>query len=424
MRREDSSTSTEDDSEEQSLLSLAEQPFSAKIRDARYLTFLFIGIGLLWPWNCILGASQYFKHDVFLDGTIWSKIFASSMMTVSTVSSTMFNIWLARRQHSYSERVVKGLMWEVVVFVVLGVLTLMKSWISLSILFLSIMALVAISSLATAMTQNGVMAVANVYGAEFSQAVMVGQAVAGVLPSIVLFVISFLGDPSKQSTSGILMYFLTTAAVSIISIVLYRVNQIGTKVIATVPGMSAKSSVPFKVLYGKLKYLVLSIFTSFVVTLIFPVFASSVLVKGLPLANSEYIPFVFTMWNLGDLYGRVIADWPKFRSPKFTPHKTFVYSVMRVLFVPLFFYFSRDTPSSFPILQDLLYILLQFLFGLTNGHVISISFMKVPEVLSGDIEREAAGGFTNIFVSAGLTLGSVFSYGWVFLMDAFSRAQA
>lgn len=157
--------------------------FTSMIKDAKYVTFLFIGIGLLWPWNCILGASQYFKHDVFLDNTIWSKIFASSMMTVSTITSTLFNIWLARRQHSYSERVVRGLIWEIAVFIILDILILSKSLFSLPFVFISIMVLVAISSLATAMTQNGIMAVANVYGPHFSQAVMVGQAVAGVLPS-------------------------------------------------------------------------------------------------------------------------------------------------------------------------------------------------------------------------------------------------
>lgn len=415
MQRQDSTPYSSDATDDEGSLTINQLPFLSKIKDPKYLTFLFIGIGLLWPWNCILGASQYFKHDVFMDETIWSKIFASSMMTVSTVSSTLFNIWLARRQHSYSERVVNGLLWEIVVFVVLGILTLLKSWVSLPLLFFSIMVLVAISSVATAMTQNGVMAVANVHGAAFSQAVMVGQAVAGVLPSLVLFIISFSGDPSKQSTTGILIYFLTTAAVSIVSIVLYRINQVGTKVILT-PGSSPKASVPFKLLYGKLKHLVLAIFTAFVITLIFPVFASTILVKGLPLANSQYIPFIFTVWNLGDLYGRVIADWPQFRSPKFTAQKVFVYSLLRVLFVPLFFYCSKNQASSFPILQDLFYALLQFLFGLTNGHVISISFMKVPEELTDDMEREAAGGFTNIFVSAGLTLGSILSYAWVFII--------
>ncbi|GAV53723.1 hypothetical protein ZYGR_0AK02250 [Zygosaccharomyces rouxii] len=400
--------------------------FITMIKDAKYLTFLFIGIGLLWPWNCILGASQYFKHDVFLDDTVWSKIFASSMMTVSTVSSTLFNIWLARRQHSYSERVVRGLIWEIVVFVILGTLTLLKSWFSLPFIFISIMVLVAISSLATAMTQNGIMAVANVYGPVFSQAVMVGQAVAGVLPSVVLFIISFSSDPSRQSTGGILFYFLTTAAVSIVSILLYRINQIGAKLIHVTPRNPTTSQVPFSVHYSKLKYLVLSIFTTFVVTLIFPVFASTVLVKGLPLTNSQFIPFIFTVWNLGDLYGRVIANWPQFRTPKFAPFKVFVYSLLRILFVPLFFIFSRTNSSehiSSPMLKDLLYTLLQFLFGLTNGHVISISFMKVPEALTTDDEKESAGGFTNVFVSTGLTLGSILSYGCVFVIESYSEVH-
>ncbi|CAR27730.1 hypothetical protein ZYGR_0N02160 [Zygosaccharomyces rouxii] len=426
MRSEEYTDSPRDEQDSSYTESTERHSFITMIKDAKYLTFLFIGIGLLWPWNCILGASQYFKHDVFLDNTLWSKIFASSMMTVSTVSSTLFNIWLAKRQHSYSERVVRGLIWEIIVFIILGILTLLKSWFSLPFIFISIMVLVAISSVATAMTQNGIMAVANVHGPVFSQAVMVGQAVAGVLPSVVLFIISFSSDPSRQSTGGILFYFLTTAAVSIVSIILYRVNQIGAKLVNVSPGSSPSSQVPFSVHYDKLKHLVLSIFTTFVVTLIFPVFASTILVKGLPLANSQFVPFIFTIWNLGDLYGRIIADWPQFRSPKFTPFKVFVYSLLRMLFVPLFFLFSRVNSSehtSSPMVKDLLYTLLQFLFGLTNGHVISISFMKVPEALTTDEEKEAAGGFTNIFVSAGLTLGSVLSYGCVFIIESYSKVH-
>lgn len=72
-------------------------------------------------------------------------------------------------------------------------------------------------------------------------------------------------------------------------------------------------------------------------------------------------------------------------------------------------------------LQDAFYIIIQYAFGLTNGHVISISFMKVPEELSNDEEREAAGGFTNIFVSTGLTLGSIVSYFFVYIIAAITK---
>lgn len=395
-----------------------------KMQNAKYLTFLFIGIGLLWPWNCILSASLYFKHDVLHDTTIWAKIFTSSMMTVSTTTSSLFNIWLAKRQHSYSARVVRGLLWEVIVFLILGLVTVSHSALPLWLSFSSVMVLVAVSSIATAMTQNGIMAIANVYGSEFSHAVMVGQAVAGVLPSVVLFVISFFGDPSKQSASGILVYFLTTNFVAVIAATMYRANRIDSKLKNISESITLTSSnIPFGVLYDKLKYLVLSIFTTFVVTLIFPLFANSVTVKGLPLANSQYVPFIFTIWNLGDLHGRVIADWPKFRSPDFRPSKIFAYSILRILFVPLFLFFSANgsNENSLSILQDLLYVLVQYTFGLTNGHVISLSFMKVPEQLSSDEEREAAGGFTNVFVSTGLTLGSVVSYLFVFIIASITK---
>lgn len=398
--------------------SLAQKPFMEKIRNHVYLTLLFIGIGLLWPWNCILSASVYFKHDVFHDKTIWANIFTSSMMTVSTLSSMLSNVWLARRQHSYSERVIRGLIWEILVFVALSAVTMMHSLCSLWFTFTLVMVLVAISSVATAMTQNGIMAIANVYGSEFSQAVMVGQAVAGVLPSVVLLIISFFSNPSEQSTSGIVFYFLTTTIVAMVSVVLYRVNKIGSRLKNPTTSSLASTAIPFKTLFYKLKYLVLSIFTTFVVTLIFPVFAATVLVKGFPLSNSQYSPFIFTVWNVGDLHGRVIADWPIFRSPRFTPFKTFVYSLWRLLFIPLFLFFCINNKSeiSFPVLQDLGYTILQYAFGLTNGHVISISFMKVPEQLATDEEREAAGGFTNIFVSTGLTLGSVVSYAFVYII--------
>lgn len=405
-------------------ISLEHKTFIEKVQNRIYLTLLFIGIGLLWPWNCILSASAYFKHDVFNDETIWASIFTSSMMTVSTISSMISNVWLAKRQHSYSERVTRGLIWEVVVFVALSVVTMMHSLFPLWFTFTMVMVLVAISSVATAMTQNGIMAIANVYGSQFSQAVMVGQAVAGVLPSVVLLMISFFSNPSEQSAGGIVFYFLTTTIVAIISIVLYRVNKVGARLKNPSAAVLTAPTIPFKTLFYKLKYLVLSIFTTFVVTLIFPVFAATVLVNGLPLSNSQYSPFIFTVWNIGDLHGRVIADWPMFRSPRFTPFKTFVYSLWRLLFIPPFLYFCMNNSKSnvrLPFLQDIGYTALQYAFGLTNGHVISISFMKVPEQLATDEEREAAGGFTNIFVSTGLTLGSVVSYIFVYIIASLNR---
>ncbi|KAL3229074.1 Nucleoside transporter FUN26 [Nakaseomyces bracarensis] len=400
-----------------------------KLRNVEYLTFCMIGVGLLWPWNCILSAVLYFRHDMFQDVTTWAKIFASTMMAVSTIASLAFNVWLASRQSSYPQRVVRGLVWQVLAFVVLTLICLIHEVLPMWFSFIFIMILVLMSAVSTALTQNGILAIANVFGSEYSQAVMLGQAVAGVLPSVVLLLLSFGNNHAEtgrdQSKLGILFYIMTTAMVCGACIFLFRQTGIGEKftAIMTEEGIDIDrddEKVPFGVLFEKLRYLVLSIFLTFVVTLIFPVFASTIKSVGFKIDDSHYMPLIFTLWNLGDLYGRVLADLPYFQDESFTPLKTFVYSALRLLHIPLFLYFVK-TQNGHSILLDLGYMLLQFIFGVTNGHTISLSFMKVPHVLKSDVEKEAAGGFTNIFVSVGLACGSLLSYLFVFIISSITH---
>lgn len=396
-----------------------------KLQDLNYTTFLLIGIALLWPWNSFLSASLYFQHDVFHDKTVFAKIYISTMMSISTISSVIFNYWLSKRQHSYPSRIVRGLIWEIMVFGLLSMFVFVHKSLPDWLNFTFLMSTVLVSSLGTAMTQNGAMALANVFGPQFSQGVMVGQAVAGVLPSLVLFLVSYIGDPRDQSVGGIFAYFGSTVLVSVACIVLYRVSSIGSAdkhdFLNRELDPEATVSVPFSLLFDKLRYLVLSIFTTFVVTLLFPVFAANTFVSGLPMRNAQYIPLIFTVWNLGDLYGRAISGYSFFQSPSFTPFKTFLYSIARIGLVPLFFCFNlnssaRPSSSISAIVSDLLYILLQFAFGVTNGNVLSVSFMKVSSQLNSDKQRKAAGGFTNIFLSAGLAFGSLLSYLFTYIV--------
>lgn len=404
-----------------SIPNLTKVSFAEKIKNPTYLSFLCIGMGLLWPWNCILSASEYFKHDLFHDDTSWANIFTSSMMSVSTVTSLFFNIWLSSRQVAYSQRVVRGLTWEIVVFCLIILASLFHSLFPAAIDFVWLMCLISISAIGTALTQNGIFAVANVYGAKYTQAVILGQAIAGVLPSLVLFLITLFSKSTNQGSKGIILYFLTTVIVSVSSIILYRMNKID-KILQDVPDNDfvieiniEGSHVSFARLYAKLKYLALSIFTTFAVTMVFAVFASTVEVRGLPLSNTQFIPLIFLVWNIGDLCGRFLAELPLFSSNDFSPFKTYIYSLLRIGLVPMFFPFLLP-PNQMTMTVDLLYILLQFIFGLTNGHVVSMSFMKVPNCLDTDKERKAAGGFNNVFLSTGLAAGSLLSYAFVFII--------
>ena len=205
-----------------------------KLRYLPFVTFLFVGIGRLWPWNNILSATLYFQNNIFQSTTVYAKIFTSSMMTTSTVTSLIFNLYLSKRQHSYKQRVTRGLFWQILTFLILTLLSYIISHskhIPMGLTFLLILILVGISAVATALTQNGIMAIANVFGPQFSQSVMLGQAVAGVLPSIVLFFVALIkndsqvgNDPDQETMNpgGVLFYFMTTVLVCVSSIFLYR----------------------------------------------------------------------------------------------------------------------------------------------------------------------------------------------------------
>lgn len=208
------------------LRDLSNEPINVKLSDSNYLAFYLIGIALLWPWNSFLSASLYFQHDIFHDNTVYARIYISTMMTVSTVSSVFSNIWLSKIQHNYTGRVVNGLFIEVLVFVVLCGIVMIHRWLPYFVSFTCIMLLVMVSSVAIACAQTGITAMANVFGSEYNHALMVGQAVAGVLPSLVLFLVSLSNSTQEQSAGGIILYFMTTTIISLASIFAFKRSDI------------------------------------------------------------------------------------------------------------------------------------------------------------------------------------------------------
>ncbi|KAL6942051.1 hypothetical protein ACO0QE_003215 [Hanseniaspora vineae] len=472
--------------------------------EIKYITFVLLGLCMLWPWNAMLSLTSYMSHDVFKDTTIYAKIYTSTMMTVSTITSVFANYQLSKQQYGYSIRIKRGLIWQFFVFVVLAALVGLVKKFKLLLDFFIINLLVLISSVGTAYTQNGSMAWANVYGSEiYSQAIMMGQAIAGVLPSLVFFFLSFIeagGDARDTSPVGIFFYYIATAAISIACYVLFNISKIGHEEKPVAQGNAVSlsptansaayashegqendtgasfretskstsksntesedfankfiadqneqdpfndaeqlegfttaenvmstldekaSHIPLSVMYAKLKYLVLAIFLCFAATLLFPVFAANTYVSNFPLHNAQFIPLAFTVWNVGDLYGRYIASkYPYiFKNPRIVnPLNLFWYSIIRMTIIPFFFtcniFGHMDSPF---VLQDVWYLFLQFLFGVTNGNCISLSFMNIGDQLGDDDELKAAsGGFSLIFVSSGLTFGSVLSYLFVYIIN-------
>jgi equilibrative nucleoside transporter 1/2/3 len=280
--------------------------------------------------------------------------------------------------------------------------------------FLMFMVLVFISSLGTALAQNGTMSIANVLGARYAQGVMVGQATAGVLPSLSLMVSNYMYYGKTDAGSGsmsIVLYFLLTVLVALVAGVLFFIcDRIDDDVVdfeVVVPKLTRH--VPFRTLFKKLKWSALAIFTVFLFSLVFPIFAgqvTSVHSGGRLTEDSVFIPFAFFVWNLGDLTGRVVCSYPRLVVD--SDKKLFTYSLLRSLLIPLFFLCNlQDATPRVP--SDLFYLAVQFVFGFTNGHCVSSSFMGMGKYVSGE-ELEASGAFCNVFLSMGLLGGSLLSY--------------
>lgn len=444
-----------------------------KLSSLRYFTFLILGVALLWPWNLFLSASGYYG-DRFHDSASIASTYSSTMMSISTITLAGLNYYLSRSQRDvdYSKRLKSGLWATVVIFVFMAMLCVSYALRSMKthLFFFLLMLMVFASSIATCLAQNGTMAAANVSGPIYANAVMVGQAVAGVLASAAL-IISILivggtriaSQPVAEKNLGVAIYYASASVISAIALLLHywcsryippkstqyqrlpttgqrpassdidvqslasnevNENRTGANYPVTSSDETESGAVPLSVLWQKLKLIVLAIFFTFAITLVFPVFASiiestHVESHNVLLQRSIYIPLVYLIWNLGDLLGRVLCAVPLLRMLITSPRTMLIYSISRSVFIILFLTCNIHPgdplrPALFR--SDVWYLVLQLLFGILNGQLCTSCFMNVAECCDGDDEKKAAAAFTSLFLSFGLAAGSLLSYAVVFLV--------
>jgi equilibrative nucleoside transporter 1/2/3 len=340
---------------------------------------------------------------------------------------------------SYPKRIISSLFINMTVFTLLAVSTSIRA--SAGEYFGFLMVMMFATSLATGLCQNGIFAYVSGFGQpKYTQGIMTGQAIAGVLPCIaqivsVLSVEANEGEPKKPppddppsgpppvKSTAALAYFLTATTIAAATLLAFlyllarnRQPQKTQDNSTSDPQDDAgdKKTIPLLVLFRKLFWLASGVFITFGVTMVFPVF-TQIIVSVLPpeeqsplMRPPSFIPLAFLFWNVGDLLGRLLTAVPSL-SLVLRPKIVFALAVSRIAFVGLY-HLCNIRGEGAVVESDFFYlVVVQLSFGLTNGYLGSTCMIGANEWVDAE-EREAAGGFMGLCLVAGLAVGSLLSF--------------
>ncbi|GKZ24137.1 hypothetical protein AbraCBS73388_010929 [Aspergillus brasiliensis] len=420
------------DADNESIHSTREEPQHPRFSKYEYAVFFLLGVSMLWAWNMFLAAAPYFYHRFHTDD--WAAThYQPSILTVSTVTNLGSSFILAKLQKgaSYPKRVTISLLINIVVFTLLAFSTILMKDVAVSTYFSFLMIMVFGASLATGINQNGVYAYVSGFGREeYTQAIMGGQGVAGVLPCIVQ-ILSVVSVPSKkegqkapqESSKSAFAYFITATAVSSFALLaflsLVKRRKSSTLLDPTADDHSdsdvpENKSVSLWTLFKKLRFMATAIFLCFTVTMTFPVFTAEIeSVHDTPgrsrlFDQAVFVPLAFFFWNAGDLMGRMLVLFPRL-SLVHRPFVLFLFSIARAAFIPLYLLCNIRGRGAV-VKSDFFYLfVVQLLFGISNGYLGSNCMMGAGQWVSPD-EREPAGGFMGLMLVGGLTAGSLMSF--------------
>ncbi|KAK8214655.1 nucleoside transporter family [Phyllosticta capitalensis] len=357
-----------------------------------YGIFLLLGVAMLWAWNMFLAAGPYFQRR-FKDNEKILHTFQSTQLSVSTVVNLSSMLLLAKMQAkaSYPRRIGAALAINVVTFTLLAVSRGTFSTYPPKATLLS-----------CSLCGNGVFAYVSGFGREeYTQAIMTGQGVAGVLPPAAQ-IISVLSIPDRPGVNE--------GEIE---------RESGKRMADSLEDVrsstaSLRETVPLLTLFRKLFWLAAAVFLDFAITMVFPVFTQEIRsvqsTDSAPrlLQPASFIPLAFLFWNIGDLLGRIL---PGIKALSLTskPRAVFAFSVARIVFVPLYLLCNVGGAGA-RVNSDFFYlVIVQMGFGVTNGFIGSTCMMGAPEWVEPH-EREAAGAFMGLCLVAGLAAGSLASF--------------
>ena len=375
---------------------------------------------MLIPYNVFITAQEFFAQS--FRHSPYQSSFQNYFLFLLTFLNLVFVLVAMLRQHRahFSRQIILANSVQILIFSALILLTLVD--IPPSLAFWCVVALLCVSTIAVSFMQNAVFAVCAHFAPVHIQAVMSGQGLAGIAASLAPLLIALPSslhpattDSPEEVSARARYYFLTATLVSTLSLFAYllllRTNTYQSLFFSPLspphkhPAILA-DKIEWKSMGKTLRRIqsyAFAILLCFIVTLsLFPAITANT--QPINTARPGYIwsnPLMFMLlhfvvFNCGDFLGRYVPILHHRLFPS-SPRKIVVFSMLRLVFIPLFLLCHTERPQSgervMPVVfGDAAFMVFVALFAITNGWCGASCFMAAPDHAAAMLEQSLLQG--------------------------------
>lgn len=450
--------------------------------NAVYLVFYLLGMGTLLPWNFFISVNSYWDYkfrdvnatanhnsdawygDEERERTKFQKNFGAYLAIASNVPNAVFvmlNAALGQR-FPFVLRVLASSSVVIVFFVAVTILSEVDSDSWQFEFMVMVLAIVVVINCATAVFQGSIFGMAGPFPPKYMGAVMAGQAMGGIFPSVVGIIVVALRISPKDS--GFSSFFIATVFLVasfigflwVTKVPFYRFyaptdvsdatattassalsseeedddDELSDREIARsnepdlIPPTASSVPSTTNVIAAIWPFCAVVFFTFAQTISVFPA-VTELIESTLPeksLWTERYFSLVtcFLLFNVGDYSGRILSSrlqWPQANC--FGKSLLGAVTLLRTAFIPLFMYCNaapQKRRTEVLISSDAVYIVLMCVFAISNGYLGNISMIHGPRAFESKQHQEAAAMVLVACLVLGVGLGSVISYGTVSLL--------
>ncbi|KAF9569415.1 hypothetical protein CPC08DRAFT_678185 [Agrocybe pediades] len=426
-------------------------PMDSRVR----WVFFILGCAVLLSWNVVITAMPFFASR--LANSPLRSVFGSYLTTAFTAANFIFlgHATATSKHRSPSRQTNSAIVWLTILNLLFTVSTFFTP--SPAIFFAFILFNGSVQGTVGAYLQTSVIAVASLFGPLAVQSMMSGQAAVAVAVSgvqVISSAISVYGKPMTYKSDGsaeersAFLFFALSTMFLVFSLMAHRwlvrtpayqqvagslekytkgVNLRAQEDESTglvtgdevVVSLSNEKANTFRVARMNIIYEVAVAYVFIVTLAVFPPITTSVQPLSPTIHPLLFSAIHFLVFNLGDFFGRYLCS---FRSLLVWSEKRLLtFSLARTMFIPLFLMCNIQrgpiSTDAEPIINsDMLFMLLLFLFGTSNGYLCSMCMMSAsslehnPRLKGRPEDVDVAATVAGFCLVGGLSLGSIASF--------------